>query len=82
MSLQHYLLIYDHGEQRLVDAVELGTAAENAAKTYADYEERYRDRKGIEIVLVGADSLDTIRQTHAHYFNESATEPFAELLGS
>lgn len=80
MSLLHFLLIYDHNEQRLVDALDLGTRGEDAAHTYADYEERYRDEKGIEIVLVGADSLDTIRQTHAHYFSDSATEPFSELL--
>jgi hypothetical protein len=78
--LLHYLLIYDHAEQKLLDALDLGTDAEDAARTYAEYEQSYRDRKGIEIVLVGADSLDTIRQTHAHYFSESAGEPFEKLL--
>jgi hypothetical protein len=78
--LLHYLLIYDHSEQRLLDALELGTNVEDAARTYADYEQTYRDRQGIEIVLVGADSLDTIRRTHAHYFSESAGEPFEKLL--
>jgi hypothetical protein len=80
MSLHRYLLIYDHAEQRLVDAQDLGNRGEDAARTYAEVENQYRDQKGIEIVLVGADSLDTIRQTHGHYFNESAADPFESLL--
>lgn len=80
MPLQHFLLIYDHRQQKLLDALELGGRGELAAHTYAEYEERYRDRKGIEIVLVGADSLDTIRQTHAHYFSASASEPFSDMV--
>lgn len=80
MSLLHFLLIYDHRQQRLIDARELGAGAEEAARVYADYERELGARAGIEIVLVGADSLDTIRTTHAHYFNESAGDPFTELV--
>lgn len=82
MALLHFLLIYDHAEGRLLDAVELGTAAREAARAYSEYEEKYRGRSGIEIVLVGADSLETIQMTHAHYFADAADEPFAELLGA
>jgi vacuolar-type H+-ATPase subunit F/Vma7 len=80
MPLLHFLLIYDHEQQRLIEAKELGTGVADAARTYAEYERQFKDQRGIEIVLVGADSLDTIRKTHAHYFAESATEPFSELL--
>ncbi len=80
MSLNHFLLIYDHDQHKLVDHLDLGTRGEDAARTYAEYEERYRDQKGIEIVLVGADSLETIRRTHGHYFSESASDPFETLV--
>ena len=80
MSLTHFLLIYDHGRQILIDAMDLGERGEDAARTYAQYEAQYRNQKGIEIVLVGADSLDTIRRTHAHYFSESASDPFETLV--
>jgi len=80
MSLHHFLLIYNHDEQRLVEARDLGNRGQEAAQTYADCEQRLRDKTGIEIVLVGADSLDTIRQTHGHYFNESAADPFETLV--
>jgi hypothetical protein len=80
MALQHFLLIYDHSQQALIETLHLGSRGEDAARIYGEYEQMYRDRPGIEIVLVGADSLDTIRRTHAHYFSDSATEPFHELL--
>ena len=34
------------------------------------------DISDFEIVLIGADSLDTIRQTHGHYFADPDGEPF------
>jgi hypothetical protein len=80
MPLTHFLLIYDHDKQKLIDALDLGTSGEAAGRTYAEYEQKHRDDKGIEIVLVGADSLDTIRRTHGHYFSESASDPFPELV--
>jgi len=80
MPLLHFLLIYDHDQQALLDALELGSRAEDAARIYTEYEQRYRGRPGIEIVLVGADTLDTIRQTHAHYFAGTTAEPFEKLL--
>jgi hypothetical protein len=82
MSLLHYILIYDHKKQRLIDQLEFGTQVDAAAQKYAEIEQQYKDREGIEIVLVGADSIDTIMQTHSHYFSDSATEPFTELLGA
>ena len=80
MSLTHYILIYDHGQQRLLQTLDFGNRGGEAAKKYAEYEQQYQDQKGIEIVLVGADSLDTIRATHAHYFSDSAADPFEGLV--
>lgn len=80
MSLLHFILIYDHQQQRLLEALEFGEHGEDATAKYAEYEREYKDREGVEIVLVGADSLETIRQTHAHYFSDSASDPFSELL--
>jgi hypothetical protein len=80
MSLLHFILIYDHKQQRLVDQLEFGSHGRAAAEKYAEIEQEYSDRKGIEIVLVGADSIDTIKQTHSHYFSDASAEPFAELL--
>ena len=80
MPLIHYLLIYDHEQQKLLETLDLGGDGPNAAQKYAEVERSYQDRKGIEIVLVGADSLDTIRRTHVHYFSESVGDPFETLI--
>jgi hypothetical protein len=82
MALRHFLLIYDHERQTLLEALDLGTRGDAAAQTYSEYEEKYRDEHGIEIVLVGADSLDTIRTTHAHYFDGADAALFPEELTS
>jgi hypothetical protein len=81
MPLLHFLLIYDRNREALVETLELGEDAEAAARTYSAAEQEFRGQEEIEVVLVGAESLDTIRVTHSHYFDgEAAAEPFGELL--
>jgi hypothetical protein len=76
MSLNHFLLLYDTKQQALIDALEFGENAEAAAAAYADKEKACRNRDDIEIVLLGADSLDTLRKTHPHYFDRNGTDFF------
>lgn len=79
MPLHHFLIVYDTNAQELLEHADLGHDRETAARTYAEREQRHGMRQGVEIVLIGADSLDTIRRTHSHYFDRSADDPFAEL---
>jgi hypothetical protein len=76
MPLIHFLLVYDHARERLVRRHEFADAAE-AAAAYTELERENRGKADIEIVLVGADSIETIRQTHGNYFNGDA-----EALGA
>lgn len=66
----HFLLVYDLHEQKLVSQQEYADGAE-AAAAYADLERRHRTDQDFEIVLVGADSIDTIMKTHGQYFDGS-----------
>lgn len=68
MSLIHYLLVYDLHEQRLVSHQAFDDGAE-AAAAYADLERQHRADQDFEIVLVGADSIETIMKTHGQYFD-------------
>jgi len=34
-----------------------------------------------EVVLVGADSIETVMRTHGHYFADADDAMFADLLG-
>lgn len=68
----YFLLIYRLDTRELL--VEVFDADERAAAdAYTAREHEYRDEPTIEVVMVGADSLDTVRKTHSHYFATSAT---------
>lgn len=78
MALVHFLLVYDHRIQRLVDQPRQFVDSAAAASAYADLEAAHRDERDLEIVLVGADSIDTIMRTHGHYF-DAIENPFPDL---
>lgn len=71
VALRHFLLIYDIGA-RVLEVRDLGEDAEAAAARYSEVEEEFRQREGFEVVLIGADSIETIQETHAHYFETGA----------
>ncbi len=80
LPVHHYLLVYDLGLRRLV-ACEDFTDSDEAAQAYARKEQENRGNRGLEIVLVGADSLETIKVTHGHYFDEVDSDAAALSIG-
>jgi hypothetical protein len=67
--IQHFLLVFDHGAGHLIQTESFDEDADAALAAYASTEERYGDRKDIEVVLIGSDSLETVKRTHANYFD-------------
>jgi hypothetical protein len=77
MPLVHFLLVYDRQQQALVFRQPYTNAAE-ALKAYEAMEEKHRDDAHMEIVLVGADSIETVMLTHGNYFGaEGSADPAA-----
>lgn len=70
--IQHFLLVFDHGAGHLIHTEEFGDA-EQALTAYAFTESEYGDRKDIEVVLIGSDSFETVKRTHANYFDGSVS---------
>ncbi len=70
--IKHFLLVFDHDAGKLVDIVEFGTDGDRAVAAYASKESELKGLRGLEIVLIGSDSLETVRLTHANYFDGSA----------
>jgi hypothetical protein len=66
-ALLHFLLIHDRRSGRL-DIIEFDDARP-AVAAYGDLGLEHLDDRELEIVLVGADSLDTVRRTHEHCFS-------------
>jgi hypothetical protein len=78
VALNNFLLIYNLRDQRLAHLEEFGTDTAAATRAYADLEREYRERADhadFEIVLIGADSLDTVHVTHSRYFDGEMTLP-------
>lgn len=73
MALQHFLILYSLRDAELLDLKRFGTDVASATAAYSELEREYRDRTDhddFEIVLVGADSLETVHRTHSRYFEE------------
>ncbi|BBZ39296.1 hypothetical protein [Mycobacterium conspicuum] len=70
-QLKHFLLVFDHNRAQLVDLKEFGTDAKSAMAEYARLEraQMKKESDSIEIVLIGSDSLETVKVTHANYFD-------------
>lgn len=76
----HFLLAYSNTEQKLVECEEY-TNTKTATQAYSAMEEKYRGRSDeFEVVLVGADSINTIMKTHGHYFSKAGDSLFSEFL--
>ena len=72
-TLKHFLLVFDPatGREARVDVFEHAGPALDA---YRDAERRFRGQQGIQVVLIGADSLATIRRTHSNYFDDTSIQ--------
>jgi len=73
----YYLLIYEAATADL--QVEEYSDGPAAAAEYTKREHLYWDRPDVEVVLVGADSLETIKKTHSHYFAASVQSLLGDL---
>lgn len=76
---QYFLVIYDLSDQE-VEVLEFGNDLEEASNHYAMYERRFADQPMSEVVLLGADSIETIHKTHSHYFAKASEDLFEQLL--
>ncbi|MGP4058773.1 hypothetical protein ACTWP6_28800 [Mycobacterium sp. 4D054] len=76
----YFLLVYSFDSNQLVYQEECDDR-EAAIAAYDAMERQYRgtlDR--FEVVLIGADSIETVMKTHGHYFRTSADSMFSEFL--
>ena len=78
-EIKHFLVEYDPAVGS-VDVRSFGTDYEAAQQAYADAEQEKGVETALDIVLLSADSLDTIKRTHSSYFTGSKSP--RELLPS
>lgn len=80
-AIQHFILVFDHQKGRLVtEPLMFGDDSKNALAHYSELERTHRDDSNMDIVLVGSDSIETVKITHANYFDGTAA--FSKYLAN
>lgn len=73
--MRYFLIVYDRKDGRLLeDPPREYDDEDTAVEDYATVERSYQQDPNVEVVLVGADSLETVRQTHSSYFGGELSE--------
>jgi len=73
---QYFILVYDLA-MRHVEVHEYGGDVEAANAAYSQLEDEHVGGK-FEVVLVGADSIETIKRTHSPYFSTGTAAKVVE----
>ena len=79
-EIKHFLVTY-HLATGETEVRSFDTDYDAAQVAYAEAERANAEEEELDIVLLSADSLETIEQTHSSYFKGSA-RPLRELLPS
>ena len=69
--IQHFLLGFDHVQDRLIEEQHFFEDGASALAAYSAKEKEYEGNRRVEIVLIGSDSIETVRLTHANYYDGS-----------
>ena len=65
-----FLIAFDHDRREQISLEEFRDTR-RALEAYAALEEQYRSNPRVEVVLLGSDSIDTIKVTHSNYFDDA-----------
>lgn len=68
-AIRHFLLVFDHSRGDLIEQLDFGDELDKATEEYSRLEHEYSHNQAIDVVLVGSDSIDTVKVTHANYFS-------------
>jgi hypothetical protein len=79
-TMTHFVLAFDRRSGTLLSN-EPFADADMAGARYVELERAHRASPGVEVVLLGSESLTSLRQTHGRFFRNCGTpSKFAELL--
>lgn len=66
-DIKHFLVTRDIARRR-TKVEEFGTDYDAAQQAYREAEQEARSRRDLDVVLLSADSLETVKRTHSSYF--------------
>jgi predicted metal-dependent HD superfamily phosphohydrolase len=71
-ELSQFLIVFNHEQGAMHQEVDIFADAADALRAYDAAERHFAKQEHIEVVLIGSDSLDTVRRTHANEFDGTA----------
>ncbi len=78
-DIKHFLLVYDVARS-LAKVEEFGIDYDGALLAYSAREKEHEFDPAVEVVLLGADSIDTIKKTHSSYFVTPSEHAFSGVI--
>ena len=79
-AINNWILIFDWNSGHFVNWESIPRDTEKAYQAYIDNENRYDEKSGFEVVLVGSSNVSMIRKTHSHYFGIDGYDTILENL--
>lgn len=79
-AINNWILIFDWNSGYFVNWESIPRDTEKAYKAYIDNENKYDEKSGFEVVLVGSSNVSMIRKTHSHYFGIDGYDSILENL--
>ena len=79
-SFNNWLFVLNWNQGSFISWDIVGLDPLEAIKRYVEFEKRFPAEDGFEVVLVGASSVSSIRETHSHYFGLAQKEKILETL--
>lgn len=79
-AIKNFLLVFDHSKNELLHQEEFDADVAAATRAYAEMERSYKGSHTVDIVLVGSDSIETVKVTHSTYFADGARRLIRDAL--
>ena len=79
-SINNWILIFDWNSGHFVSWESISRNPNEAYSAYVACEDRYTEKDGFEVVLVGSSNVSMIRRTHSHYFGIDGYDGILEGL--
>lgn len=67
--MKQFVIVFHRPRGEILELVAFGDSERDVAlKELFEREERYRGQQDVEVVMLGSDSVETLKTTHARYF--------------
>jgi ppGpp synthetase/RelA/SpoT-type nucleotidyltranferase len=79
-SVNNWLLVFNWNSATFVSWDTVDRDPELAVKKYSEYEKQFTTQDGYEVVLIGSSDIETVQETHSHYFGISPPDSVLDSL--